>query len=676
MQNRCFLILLFFYLFFTQCFSQNTKIDSLRAVALDYKATVSNYEKDTVYIQHLAKLGYAFRFVKLDSMLAYATTSKRLSEAINYTNGILSANKEIGIYYTLKGDFEKAKEIHYNNLEASKKIGNYKTTIDTYSAIGYIYSRINDYPSAYKICLEAIDFASKHNDYENVTMISLNIGAIFALLNDFENSLYYFKECLKYQELHGLTRNRGMVYANMGYSYLHLKKYDKGLDYLNKALKVFEKSHELQWKAFSYLTIGQIYLKQHKLNEALNFLKKSEAVHTQIEDKKGDIDMKIAFANTYLLLQEKTLALAYSEKAALLAKDNGYLKGMLGSSEILYKLSKKEGEWENALMHLEHIRKISDSIATEKNRNTLLIDEAKFNYQKEKENIKVAAEKKILRQKQYFILSLIGLGIAILAAILIYRSNKRSRNLNIKLAKQTETLSKSQSNLNLINSNQEKLFSIVGHDLRGPIVSLKELVGLSLENSSGEGYFKRFAPKLKKDLDHIHFMLDNLLNWGQTQMRGATLNAENIDIKDEIDEILRLFQNNKKEKNITINNHVKNETKTFADLNHFIIIVRNIISNAIKFTRENGTIAINSIENNKEISITIVDNGIGMSTEVLDKLFNNSKYYSTFGTNNERGTGIGLLLCKEMIEKNNGSIKVESAVGKGSKFIINLPKAT
>lgn len=673
MQKLRLLLLVFFHLTLLESFSQNSKTDSLLAIVQNYRSSVPNHEKDTVFIKHLLKLGNSFGYIKLDSMLTYATLSNKLSLKIDYRYGIIASNNQIGNFYMLKGDFEKAKKIHLKNLESAKTNKEFRLVTDSYNSIAYIYVRNNDYPKAYKTSLEALDFAYEHEDYENAIKMNLNIGVMFSLLKDYENSLRYFKECLKYQEVYNIRVNEGMVQANMGYSYFHLKQYQKGLQHLNKALKIFKKSQIPQWKAFIYVTMGQIYFEKKDLEKALDLFKKAETQHKQIEDKKGTVDMKIGLANTYFVLGQSELAEQYAEKAKIFSEEHKYLEGLLGSSEILYKLNKDSGDFKESLVHLEYARKIGDSISFEKNKNILLMDEARLNYEKEKDNIKALADNTIAEQKKYVAWALIGLFMAVSAFLIIFRSNSTAKHLNRKLAEQTKILSQSQKNLNQINKNQEKLFSIVGHDLRGPIVSLKELVGLSLEHDSGKDYFLRFAPKLKKSLDHIHFMLDNLLNWGQAQMRGATINTAVVNVKVEIREIHKLFEKNIKEKNIAFLNNIREETKVLCDLNHFSIIFRNLISNAIKFTPENGTIEIDTIKIDNKIKIVLKDNGVGMSEEILDKIFDNSEHYTTFGTNNERGTGIGLLLSKEMIEKNNGSIHVASTIGKGSEFTINLP---
>ena len=124
---------------------------------------------------------------------------------------------------------------------------------------------------------------------------------------------------------------------------------------------------------------------------------------------------------------------------------------------------------------------------------------------------------------------------------------------------------------------------------------------------------------------------------------------------------------------ISFQNDVESASEALVDLNHFNVIFRNLICNAIKFTPENGTIWISAKKDDNKLTISVKDNGIGISKDDLKKIFNSSEHYTTYGTNNEKGTGLGLLLCKEMIEQNNGTIQVESKIGEGSTFRVILP---
>jgi len=198
-------------------------------------------------------------------------------------------------------------------------------------------------------------------------------------------------------------------------------------------------------------------------------------------------------------------------------------------------------------------------------------------------------------------------------------------------------------------------------------------LGLYLEDPEGKEYFEKFAPQLKEDIEQVQFTMDNLLHWGKTQMQGSTVNIKSILVKEELDIILQLYRNEIKKKSIVVNNQVAANHSVFADLQQFNIIFRNLINNAIKFTPNNGMITISTKIKNKNLVIEVSDTGVGMTATDVQKLFSSSENFSSYGTNSEKGTGLGLRLVKAMIIKNNGEIMVKSEPNKGSRFIVELP---
>ncbi|HAI42901.1 MAG TPA: hypothetical protein DCM40_34765 [Maribacter sp.] len=317
--------------------------------------------------------------------------------------------------------------------------------------------------------------------------------------------------------------------------------------------------------------------------------------------------------------------------------------------------------------------KLSYDNFKKKNTRNLTMLNARLNYEKETEELKAQSELALSQQRKYIKWALAALLTLIIIVFIILNANRREKILNKKLAKQAEVLNENQKALKQINHNQDRLFSIVGHDLRSPIISLNEILGLYLEDPEGKEYFEKFAPQLKEDIEQVQFTMDNLLHWGKTQMQGSTVNIKSILVKEELDIILQLYRNEIKKKSIVVNNQVAANHSVFADLQQFNIIFRNLINNAIKFTPNNGMITISTKIKNKNLVIEVSDTGVGMTETDVQKLFSSSENFSSYGTNSEKGTGLGLRLVKAMVIKNNGEIMVKSEPNKGSQFIVELP---
>jgi PAS domain S-box-containing protein len=233
-----------------------------------------------------------------------------------------------------------------------------------------------------------------------------------------------------------------------------------------------------------------------------------------------------------------------------------------------------------------------------------------------------------------------------------------------------------EEQLHKINITKDKLFSIIGHDLRGPIGGLMQMLDYINENNnniSSEVIFD-FLSKLKFLAKDTYQLLDNLLYWSMSNSNEVNAVPGKLSINQVIEVNLNLNSYLSKNKNLTITSSLDEEYFAFADENMVTLIFRNILSNAMKFTPNNGSIEIKVKKINKFIQISISDTGRGISKENIAKILSEDKFYTSRGTNNEKGSGLGLKLCKNFIKKNDGTFNIESVVGKGSSFIINLPE--
>ena len=248
-------------------------------------------------------------------------------------------------------------------------------------------------------------------------------------------------------------------------------------------------------------------------------------------------------------------------------------------------------------------------------------------------------------------------------------------NNRITLENNANELAELNLKLEETNKNKDKFFSIVAHDLRSPFTGLlgfSEILSTEIETLTTD-QIKNYVDYLSQSLKNVFRLLENLLDWSRVQTGQIKFVPENFNLEELVKRIVGIFQINASEKKINIEICVLSGLKVFADEDMVDITIRNLLSNAIKFTRPGGNIGIQTFQNDGMIEITISDNGIGIQPENLEKLFRINENISTQGTAKEKGTGLGLLLCKEFIEKNGGNIEVESIINKGSIFKFTLP---
>lgn len=245
------------------------------------------------------------------------------------------------------------------------------------------------------------------------------------------------------------------------------------------------------------------------------------------------------------------------------------------------------------------------------------------------------------------------------------------------IEEQSKILIQQKEQLQELNSTKDKFFSIIAHDLRSPFQSLLGFSEMLLESldETNKAEQKSYAQAINNSSNHIYSLVENLLTWSMTQTNKLTLSPTEINILSVIESIISLLQPNFNQKSITVEKKFTTGKNGYADKNMVEMVIRNLISNAIKFTPVSGKICISLTDNNNDLQIEIRDNGIGINIEDQRKLFRIDSNYSSKGTNGERGTGLGLIICMEFIEKNNGKIWVESKPGEGSSFFFTIPSA-
>ncbi len=237
------------------------------------------------------------------------------------------------------------------------------------------------------------------------------------------------------------------------------------------------------------------------------------------------------------------------------------------------------------------------------------------------------------------------------------------------------TLKEVERKLNKLLITKDKFFSIIAHDLKNPfntLIGLSQLLVRGYERMSDEK-IKYFHNNLYQISKNGYELLVNLLEWSRSQMGRIEFSPEKYNLYALAKETFSLYSAKANEKEILLTNNLNEDSEIFADKNMLKTVFRNIVSNALKFTERGGVIEISEKDSNGFKEITIRDTGVGISPEVIKKLFKLDEHYTTEGTEEEGGTGLGLILCKEFIDKHGGKIHIESKVGFGSKFIFTLP---
>ena len=275
--------------------------------------------------------------------------------------------------------------------------------------------------------------------------------------------------------------------------------------------------------------------------------------------------------------------------------------------------------------------------------------------------------------------ALIGLVLLALAVALYFFQVWGIKSKNLKLAgqvkKRTEDINAQKEALERINASKDKLLSIISHDLKGPLKSIRQILSLMSSGHVTQDEFKSLTNNLQQDVGNSVNLLDNLLNWSKSQMHGIKVTEVEIDLHEIINENYKLFKSSLDKNKLSYTNEVPVGEIALADFNMIKLVIRNLIANAIKFTPQGGKISIFSNTKGTFLEVSVSDTGIGMTNIEKEKIFEVKESFTKIAGRSEAGTGLGLILCKEFIEKNGGTIKVNSQKGKGSIFTFTIKKA-
>ncbi|MBO0323407.1 tetratricopeptide repeat-containing sensor histidine kinase [Muricauda sp. CAU 1633] len=656
--------------------AQLTKKDSLTYKLKRLESTHRFNPKDTTHIKLLIDLAFAYQYIDNDSLRSIAERVLKLSQAVDYGRGEVKAMSALGNYYYNTGDRKKSMPIFEKALDLAIKIDDKMAELDIINALAQNYSYEGNYAEALNLNLKGIDIAKQTNCNKMLSILNENIASLYAEQKDFKNAFVFYDTVQKINRKIGDEIIDAETQSNLASLYKDAKDFKHAMFNINQSINTFEKNKVYDWLAYAYEVKGDIYLEQEKYQWALYWYDQSNMLFkNQIEDDRIHIQLLNGMAKVHFGLERDSLSMIYAEEGLQLSKKIKSLQGQIDCSETLYKLHKKQGNHIASLSYLEIFKKLSDSLFKDKNKQSLSLLETKLQYEQEKQELIESNQAALAKQRNYIYFSLIILLILSIIILVIRRSEKIQKKLNIELKEKSQAVSEREAQLNEINKTKTKLFSIIGHDLRGPIGGLQGLLKLFTDGEITKNEFISFIPKLKADVENIAFTLNNLLTWGQNQLNGVVTKPKRISLDKIVENNIQLLTELAQSKSIKIINQLPENPLIWADQNQIDIVVRNLLSNAIKFTPDNGLINIEAKEKEGMWQVTVRDTGIGMNKEIQKKIFEDSTNITTYGTNNEKGTGLGLSLCKEMVLKNKGEIWVESVPRKGTSFFFTLPKA-
>ena len=585
-------------------------------------------------------------------------------------------------------------------MSLSEKIGDIHLQAKALNYQSVIYRDQGAYEKSLAFSTRSLQLAQSVSDQTQIAYSYNNISTIYRLMGNYSAALEKLYRALEIFESIKDKVGIGYCYYNLGFVYMRQENFDKALENFETTVKIRESLNDAEGKTKALGRIAEIYLRKGENQKALTIFREVEKAYSNFDDQRSLISIRMGLAELYKrnndlkkALYERKHALELSEKFADVigivtnASEMGVIYALAGnisegkkfleygastakkynSSELKLTNYKSYAEffeirkdYTNAYKYAKLLKQYQDSIY--KKEKSTAISEVEAAYQlnkkeREKELVQKDLEKNQQLIKYWTLISVLFVGLSIVA-ILLYFLKRRT---TVKLRE--------------LNATKDKFFSIIAHDLKNPITAQFTLTSMIIENykDMGKDELLELIEAVDKAGKQTYRLLENLLYWSRAQIGRLEYDPKEIFLDEMIRESYDLLFDNAKAKNITLVPVAQSSFAAYGDEEMIKTVLRNLISNAIKFTNQGGTVRVELEKKKEQRIVRVIDNGVGIPPEYLDQIFRIDVVASTPGTEGERGTGLGLILCKEFVEKNGGKLRVESEEGKGSTFSFSLP---
>lgn len=607
-------------------------------LALDY------YQRPFIYDELGGSSALEVDNGQLNSGQIYIYKGTLFQNQGRYEEGIITVEKALAIYQRLEMPFFIAWA--YENLGILYRLqGKTKEAVEYFQAAKLIYE--------------------ESGDLFDLAYIYQYMGKSYMNLADYEEGANYYLKSLNTLQLTTDTIAITDAHTNYGFALINLKNWSDATYHLQQAEKLTNAIGSRTMLPFIYTGLGKIYEQERKIALAESYFKQAVEIAMEFKDYANAVVYLIDLSRFYLrkgLLndanQYAVQALSYQNFTSIYQQERVYL--------LLSEIHEQKEDYKKAHQYYKSYFVAHDSIYTQDAQTTLRREQVRQDvatYKAEKEVAALRVELLSSRNRWYFISALTLLVLLISSAYLVWQLRKTQKVLQIK-----------NQQLESLNQTKDKFFGIIAHDIRSPILAL-ENVGEQMDYYLEKNNIKKLtqlSDKITNTAKRLTTLLDNLLNWALLQQGVFPYQPKPLSLNGLIEQNIQLFQMSANLKAIDLKNSTKEDLKISADENALNTILRNLISNAIKFTPKGGTVRIDAMTNQDNILISVQDTGIGMNEQQLQHLFKLDAK-SQDGTAGERGTGLGLVLCKELLKMSRGKLDIKSVPQVGSDFRVILP---
>lgn len=573
-------------------------------------------------------------------------------------------------------------------LEYAGRTGDRRGESISWRMLGNTYEMVGDYLNMLTAYQHSMDIAEKIGDPTLIAKVDINMALFLKQEGEYGQAQKLMEKVAAAYKQSGDSVESAYVASHLADLALRQGRYDEALSYAQQAYEVASARRDDQAAATYNNDIGRILAARGDYNGALEHHLQSLAYYNEVGDRLEATATKSQLAQAYLLKKDYRQALRYARASMTEALALHRKPELQGSARVLADIYTAKGDYRQALSYFKLYNDYSDSLFNDQSRIQLLTRTAQYDYARqagalrEAQAVKNAGYERALRKAQLQVaITVAVIALLILLALFLLRGrvvNRRMNRLlqekNAKIEEQKETLEQQAVQLLLNNQQKDKLFSLVAHDLRGPLNSLKGVLDFLKEKKISEQEMGGMMSEFRRYVDASSELVGNLLFWAGSQLNGAVVNAVLLPVDELVEETLGVYRQQAREKGVGLTTDLPDGLVGYADKDMMQVVIRNLVSNAIKFSGAGDRVTVSAERKGGEIEICVTDTGMGMTTDALERI-RRKESFTSYGTAREKGTGLGILLCHEFAEANRGRFFVESEWGKGSRCYFTIPAA-
>ena len=636
---------------------------------------------DSVRFISLISLSEEKQYLDLSEATLHANEALKIAENKNWDWAKGQAYKRLSFLASISGDYTSAMKLDNSFLQIAMAIKDSALIVDALSYLGNDYHDLSIYDEAYFYFTQSYQVSRAIKDTLKMGVAVYNIGLVLNEVGQYDLAIRHFEFSKKLSEEAHDEAGFSYVENAMGEVYLRKKEFTKADGFFKNALSSTRRIKEEVLEPKILKNIAQLNYDLKKYERALAYYDTTNMRYTKASNEFGIAEVNLGISRVLIEQKKFDDALKLIEQSLVTAQNNNARKMEIDCYLLLSDLTERKGDFKNALNYHKTYKQLEDSLYSREMQEKLFQDQLRqqteFKDLQIKELSIANAEQDTAIKRQELLFNILMVVVALTAILLftVYRSSQRRIKINKLLVEHQKEIKRRSDELEQLNKVKDKFFSIISHDLRSPINALSAILGMAEKKQLTAEEFNQVTKDLRIQFDHARTLINNLLDWALLQMDKLQTKPEEVDLANLVDENFKLLETQSL-KEMKLINMVPSGIMVVADLNMLNLVLRNLIMNAIKFSEVGGIIEIAAQQTDEQfVTISVKDYGIGISKEVQKFLFDKTSGYSTRGTANEKGTGLGLILCKEFVEKNGGKIWFESTEGVGSIFYFTIKKS-